>query len=673
MLRCALHDNRFYSLHMRLQLLCFLLVCASFTTRAQVNFTALAWKNNTAYNAYLLRVMHQQYADRLVEMNAALASPAAMRRYQQARKAGYERILGDLPARTPLNVRVVGTSAQAGFRVERIIFESAPHRYVTANLYLPEGKGPFPATLSLAGHGPNGKIGDQRVGALFARHGIAVLAVDPVAQGERFQLVDDKGKDLTRGSTTEHTLLNAGANLVGTSVAAYEYWDNVRALDYLETRPDLDKSRLGCIGSSGGGTQATYLVALDMRIKAAVVCSYVSRRERVLELSGPSDGCQHIPGEGREHLEIGDFLALFAPKPLLIMSGYYDFVDYWGAVQTYDELRRVYHVFKADNQVKQFSIESGHGMPQPKREAAATWFRTWLCHDAAPVAESPLAPIPDKELLCTTTGQVATAFPDAETIPQATAALAQQYATQRASFGKQSPTASRQQVLATLGITLPQAPVQAEATGTATARSYSLRKYQLIRASQFPVPCVVLTPEKVTASSNVVLYLNAAGKEALLNDEATLNTYLNRGDILVLTDLRGMGETADPIELNDAKYWSKEYRNAMLSLHSGPSLLGQRVIDIQTLTDFIFSEKDLWGYPIHLVANGLYGPAAVHATFLNKQIRTAEVSRSLKSFTELVQKPMQYDAYSNVLYGVLKYYDLPDLVAKSGGRIRFVD
>ncbi|RYY12993.1 MAG: hypothetical protein EOO36_16585, partial [Cytophagaceae bacterium] len=544
----------FFSRTMRFWLICFLLVCAGVAARAQGSATALSWKNNTAYNAYLLRAMHQQYADRLSEINAALASPTALRRYQQTRRAAYQRILGDLPARTPLNARVVGTSAQVGFRVERVIFESAPHRYVTADLYLPEGKGPFPATLSLAGHGPNGKIGDQRVGALFARHGIAVLAVDPVAQGERFQLVDASGLDRTRGSTTEHTLLNAGANLLGTSVAAYEYWDNVRALDYLETRPDLDRTRLGCIGSSGGGTQATYLIALDERVKAAVVCSYVSRRERVLELSGPSDGCQHIPGEGREHLEIGDFLALFAPKPLLIMSGYYDFVDYWGAVQTSDELRRVYHVFKADNQVKQFSVESGHGMPQPKREAAATWFRTWLCHDAAPVAESPLTPLPDKELLCTTTGQVATAFPDAVSMPQANAALALRYATPRAAFGKQAQAAARQQVLATLGITLPPEPVRAEATGAAVARTYSLSKYQLIRPGQLPVPCLVLTPENATPTSPVILYLNAAGKEALLNDETTLGTYLNRGDILVLADLRGFGETADPAELNDAKY-----------------------------------------------------------------------------------------------------------------------
>nr|GFD51385.1 hypothetical protein [Tanacetum cinerariifolium] len=112
-------------------------------------------------------------------------------------------------------------------------------------------------------------------------------------------------------------------------------------------------------------------------------------------------------------------------------------------------------------------------------------------------------------------------FPDAVNMPQANTALAQQYAAQRASFGRQSPAAARQQVLATLGIGLPTEAVRAEATGTAAARTYSVRKYQLIRTGQFPVPCVVLTPEKVAASANVVLYLNAAGKEALLNDEAT--------------------------------------------------------------------------------------------------------------------------------------------------------
>ncbi|OUJ71359.1 alpha/beta hydrolase family protein [Hymenobacter crusticola] len=659
---------------MRYQLLSLVLFACSLTAaQAQTNASALPWKNNLAYNSYLMRAVHQQYATRLTEIAEATASKKAILRYQESRRARYRSILGDLPKKASLNARVTGTSQQKGFRVERIIFESAPHRYVTGNLYLPEGKGPFPVTLSLSGHGMNGKVSDQRVAALFALHGIACFAVDPVAQGERLQLIDAKGSTLTRGSTTEHTLLNAGANLVGTSVAAYEYWDNTRAIDYLETRADLDKNKIGCIGSSGGGTQTTYLIALDDRIKAATVCSYVSRRERVLEMSGPSDGCQHIPYEGREHLEISDFLTLFAPKPLLIMSGLYDFVDYWGATQSYEELKKVYAAFGEYKKVNLFTAESGHGMPQPKREAAATFFRTWLANDATPVTEGSIAAIPEKELLCTNTGQVATAFPDAVSVMQYNESLAKDYAPQRAAFIKQDKAAVTKQVLALLGIEMPQEKIRVEATGTTAARTYTLNKYQLLRAGQMPVPCVVLTPEKVTAAATVVLYLNAAGKEAILNDDATVGNYMNRGDILVLADLRGFGETTDPAELNDLKYWSKEYRNAMLSLHTGQPIIGQRVVDVRSVVDFMSSEPSLQGHPIKLVANGLYGPTAIHAAYLDDRIKATEVARSCKSFVQLVQEPMQNDAYTNVLYGVLKYYDLKDLMDKADGRIRFVD
>jgi cephalosporin-C deacetylase-like acetyl esterase len=233
--------------------------------RAQDNFNALSWRMNTAYNAYLLREVHTQYAERQQELADALLSRQAMEKYRDDRRKRYRAILGDLPQKTELNPRVTGTSRQKGFRIENIVFESVPHRHVTADLYIPDGKGPFPATLVFCGHAANGKIGEQRKALTFVRNGFVVFVVDPIAQGERFQLTDAAGKDLTRGATTEHTLLNTGLNLVGTSVAACEFWDNVRALDYLESRPEVDKDRIGCIGSSGGGTQAAYFIGLESR------------------------------------------------------------------------------------------------------------------------------------------------------------------------------------------------------------------------------------------------------------------------------------------------------------------------------------------------------------------------------------------------------------------------
>ena len=77
--------------------------------------------------------------------------------------------------------------------------------------------------------------------------------------------------------------------MLGTSLAAQEYWDNHRALDYLLTRKDIDPEHIGVYGSSGGGTQTAYYIGLDPRVKVAAICSFFSTRERTMELQGPSD------------------------------------------------------------------------------------------------------------------------------------------------------------------------------------------------------------------------------------------------------------------------------------------------------------------------------------------------------------------------------------------------
>ena len=641
---------------------------------AQENANALSWRMNTAYNAYLMREVHKQYEKRNQDFAAALSSKKAMEKYRELCKEKYRKIIGEFSEKSNLNTNVVGKKSYDGFEVEQIIFESVPGRFVTANLYLPKGKGPFPTVLVLAGHGMSGKVSEQKEALLLVKNGIAAFAVDPIGQGERVQFLDDQGKSATRGSTTEHTLLNAGANLVGTSLAAQEYWDNHRALDYLETRPEVDKQKLGCIGSSGGGTQNTYMLGLDERIKVAVVCSYVSKRERVLELNGPSDGCQHIPYEGREGLEIGDFLLMFSPKPLLIMSGLYDFVDYWGAQKTYEDLKNAYAVLDKKQDVSWFTIEGGHGMPKPKREAAASWFRHYFYNDNTHVKETETAPIPEKELLTTSTGQVLKAFGNGISLPQENLKISDRYASQRSAFVKGDSIKVKAKVLELLGINVPEQKISFEVTGVFRARNHDVYKYQINRAGEMPVPVLVIHPETTFAESKVVLLLNDNGKSEIIGSEKNIESYLNRGDILVLADLRGFGETADPLELNDTKYWNSEYRNSMISMHIGKPVMGQRVTDIFSILDFISGDSKLKNRKISLLANGRYGPVAIHAAYLDKRISQTEISGSVKSFEDYLKNPVQRDVYTNVLYGVLQSYDLMDLVGISGkGRIRFTD
>ena len=415
------------------------------------------------------------------------------------------------------------------------------------------------------------------------------------------------------------------------------------------------------------------MLGLDDRIQVASVCSYFSQRERVLELDGPSDGCQHVPYEGREQLELADFVLMMAPKPVLIMSGKYDFVDYWGATQAFAELEKAYSVLGAPEKVKLFSIEGGHGMPKPKREALVSWLYQWMFQKDTTIEETTMINIAVDDLQCTETDQVNTAIPDAVSIPEYQLELAKEYDENRKDFMKEDVAVVKAKVMELLGLPAVLNKVQAESTGTMKLRNYDAYKYQLIRPGQLPVPCVVIYPENANESSSVTLYLHEQGKNEILSDENTLGKFVNSNEILVVADLRGFGETADPISLNDTKYWNREYRNAMISMHLGKPIVGQRVVDVFSLLDFIETDSLLKGRRTKLLANGAYGPVAIHAAFLDSRIEKAEVFRSIKSYIEYLENPLQRDVYSNVLYGVLKYYDLTDLIRLSGSRIRFTD
>jgi cephalosporin-C deacetylase-like acetyl esterase len=181
--------------------------------------------------------------------------------------------VGGEPARTPLNARTAAVIMRNGYRIEKVIFESQPKFFVTANLYVPtRGSGPYPAILYPLGHesGAKSHLAWQQMLGSFAQKGYVALAWDTLGQGERVQIYDeDLGVSKAGGSTTEHSMLGAQCLLMGDSLARYTIWDGIRALDYLVSRPEVNAARIGCTGNSGGGTHTAYLSALDDRIQVA--------------------------------------------------------------------------------------------------------------------------------------------------------------------------------------------------------------------------------------------------------------------------------------------------------------------------------------------------------------------------------------------------------------------
>src|SRR5579864_5660286 len=304
-----------------------------------------------------------------------------------ARRRAYvrERILheiGGLPDRTPLNAHTVDTLQRDGYRIEKVIFESQPHFYVTANLYLPKtGRPPYPAVLYPLGHELGAKSHNawQQMLASLAKKGYVALAWDPIGQGERIQIYDEDFEDSkVRASTTEHTVQGIQCLLIGDHVARYTIWDGIRALDYLLSRPEVDPKRVACTGNSGGGTHTTYLSALDDRIQVAAPSCYISSWRQMLHTLGPQDAEQVFPYWIRDGLDYPDFIYAFAPKPFLILSAIRDFFPIDGAREAFEEAKHVYSRIGAEGKLAMFEADDGHGYTYPRRMAAYPWFARWL-------------------------------------------------------------------------------------------------------------------------------------------------------------------------------------------------------------------------------------------------------------------------------------------------------
>ncbi len=652
----------------------------SLTTFSQKQYNVLDWKADVSVNTFLVQKMHQQYNERRAVLEKALSSKQLLAAYIDNTRKKYLQVLGKLPERTSLNAKITGTIQQDGYTIEKIIYESTPHHRVTSNLYIPKGKGPFPAALLFCGHEDVSKATEsyQKTAILFAKNGFVVFVIDPISQSERWQLTDANGKGLTRGGTTEHTLLNQASNLLGTSTPADELWDNERGLDYLVTRPEVDTARIGCLGNSGGGMQTIYFAGFDKRIKVIAPCSYLADRERTLEMTGPADGCAQMPGEGKAQLELDDYLIAAAPKPLLVLAGRYDFIDYSGALIASNELKKVYTALGQPQKFQLFSYDDGHGISQPKREAAVTWFRRWLCNDPTPIKEPDLKVLTDKELFCTKTGQVNTEYVDEIDIAKRNLQLFDEYKVKRTAFISQDKSIIRKKVAELLSLDLTNNNIDVEKKGLVVnndgiVENLNTNPKKIIIRKKGEVPLPVLHKKSTQAiPSKIIIWLTERGKNAIADSVANYHT-IPEGASIILCDLNGIGETADKPELNDAKFYNKEYRNAMLALHIGESMVGQRAAGILALMDFIASIPEYKNVPVEINATGIATLPALHAALLNDNIKSVKLFGGINSYKEILDHPLEKNWYSYVIPDVLEFYDIPDLVKLVGAeRVKII-
>ncbi len=316
-------------------------------------------------------------------------------------------MMGGLPDYSgPLHARVTGSIQADGYVIEKIIYESLPGYFVTANLYRPSQPGRYPGLLLQSGHTQEGKAEPQLLAANLALKGFISLAFDPVGQGEREQTYDPQLKEPAAGwSVNEHIHAEAQSNLAGEGVARYFIWDAKRSIDYLVSRPDVDSTRIGAAGCSGGGALTTFIGALDPRLKVVIPACFPSSYRLLFTGSFPGSE-MGIPGLLAEGVDTADFVELSAPTPWLIQATEQDYFTPAGVRLVYDEAKRWYGLYGAEDKVDMFVGPGPHGTPLVSREAVYRWMIRWLKDGHGDFHEQPVKLYSNYELLVTRTGRV---------------------------------------------------------------------------------------------------------------------------------------------------------------------------------------------------------------------------------------------------------------------------
>jgi dienelactone hydrolase len=525
-------------------------------------------------------------------------------------------LIGGLPESTgPVAVKSFGTISGDGFRVEKLAFESLPGFWVTANVYIPIGhNGPFPAVVLTPGHEASGKTGQYSWGVNFARIGMVALAIDPIGQGERLQYYDaEKKASIVGGATAEHGMANLSTMLVGDDLMRYMVHDGMRAIDYLSGRADVDRAHIGALGCSGGGTATAVLAALDDRVQAAGTACYITSFEELLpSATGVQEAEQSIPHFIEAGLDFADWVEAAAPRPYAIISTTADMFPFEGARQSYNEAKRFYGLYSAEDRLQWITGPGGHGNLGPISPAILSFFAKYLKGDTSEQQFIPMRPANPDDLRCTPTGHI-----DGETVW---------------SLNRQRFT-----------------PPKAEDVEHLRADIRTLAGIEWKPGGKAPAlpEGVKIFPMAGAGSSLSVLWLDSA--------PATENPD-KRGYFTAVMEARPWPPGTESVK---SPYLGVFNLLSLRAFLVGRTLAGIRTDDALQAVDWIFANFHPSGLTIH--GKGALRLVALLAAVLDSRIGGVEVDHPLASYRSIIDEPLHRDASEIVIPGVLKSFDVPNL------------
>ena len=290
----------------------------------------------------------------------------------------YKKLLGKSPAKVALDAKIVETRYYPDYIREKVIYKVEKDEEVPAYFLIPKNvKKPVPAVVVMHQHGGQfglgksevvGRIGlkNQQYAVELVKQGYAVLAADSRCFEERMKYWDGDG------------IYTAKMLLSGRTMAGMQIWDVSRAVDFLETRTEVDPSRIGIIGHSMGCMQTLNSTPLEKRIKVAVASCGAKVLEVCFKRGDGIPASYQIPGL-MQYGDLPDIYSLIAPRPLLILGKRSD------KVSTLDEIKVVKEAvskrYKASGKANKFKVfleDGGHDFSPTLRAEAYKWLKKWL-------------------------------------------------------------------------------------------------------------------------------------------------------------------------------------------------------------------------------------------------------------------------------------------------------
>jgi len=650
------------------------ILCAALAVDAQEDLSVNSyWPfNGDMSNALYSHICDRAFAQ--LKERKSLVDGLKSRGDWIARQAEAKRIMeemvGKFPEKTPLNPVITGRLKRDGFIVEKLYFESMPGYYVTAALFLPADRtgktrrGKHPAIVYCCGHSRDGfrSPGYQRVVMNLVKKGFIVLAFDPIGQGERIQYFDPDGNSIF-GPTHEHSYPGTQSFISGRSPAHYFIWDGIRAVDYLVGRPEVDATRIGITGRSGGGTQSAYIAAMDDRILASAPECYITSYDMLLRSRGPQDAEQILKHSLKNGFDLSDLIEIRAPKPTLLIATTNDIFSIQGTRDVFGEARRAYAAHGLPENVMMVEDDAGHSSTKKNREAMYAFFQKFLNHPGEPTDED-VELFAEQELWVTPTGQLQTSLKGETlfTLNQKFTDEALEQQTEKRNnpdFHKDLVRTAKQLT----GYSEPEPSSDYIFSGRLWRDGYSIEKYLIKGPGNYYIPLLHLSPEN--HGGKTVLLLDDKGKASAAERGGLAEKLAQNGYQVIAPDLNGFGELSGGYRGGDAVI-----RGVILNIwyagiltHKSP--LAVRTEEIKLIVDFIKQlGKDGAEISLTGIASGTLTADLLHAAMFSGRFDRIALLNPLISYLSIVREKNYHPKFAmSAPPGVIGKYDLSDITA----------